>query len=122
MTPPFFVWATIRPARPVTSTPPLTVANFTSAPAGTLTRYSTCTPPFMKEKPDVRATFVSTRMRPPLTSSAMVTRSSAALAASDEAPRAFLVASTSTVLPVDGSTSILPLTLLISTRPFGSSW
>src|SRR6185369_4267820 len=39
-TPPLVVSAVMRPSRPLISIPPFTVVNFTSAPAGTRTRYS----------------------------------------------------------------------------------
>ncbi len=48
-------------------------------------------------------------------------RSSASFAAAGVDAFATFWATTSTVFPVDGSTSILPLTLLISTRPPGES-
>jgi hypothetical protein len=48
-------------------------------------------------------------------------RSSACLAASVEAARADFSATISTEFPDEGCTSILPLTLVISTRPPGCS-
>jgi hypothetical protein len=67
------------------------------------------------------AILVSILTRPDDTSSTMLARSSAAFAASGDPPRAFLSAVTSIVFPAEGSTSILPLTLLISKRPLASS-
>jgi hypothetical protein len=55
------------------------------------------------------------------TSSVISMRSSACFAASSLAALAVFSAMTSTVFPFEGSTRILPLTLLISTRPPGES-
>ncbi len=51
--------------------------------------------------------------------STISTRFRFSLAASGVAPLAVFLATTSTALPVEGSTSIFPLTLMISTRPPG---
>ncbi len=82
--------------------------------------YFTCAWPIWNQPPPF-GSFVSILMLDGETSSRISMRSIASFAAAWLAPLALLRATTSTLVPVDGSTSILPLTLLICTRPPGAS-
>ena len=85
--PPLVVSVLMRPVSPVTSMPPLTVANSTSAAAGTLIVYRTSVPPMWKICPP-RGSLVSTLIRLPLELSRISIRSSASFAASGDPARA----------------------------------
>ncbi len=101
--------------------PPLTVVNFTSAPAGTRTVYLTCAPT-AETVPLVRGDLGLDPDARPGPSPLISMRSSAAFGGFGRTLRAVLVRDDFDVLPSDGVTSIWPLTLLISTRPPGSRW
>jgi hypothetical protein len=73
----------------------------------------------MWNRPPDRGSRVSIRTPEADADSRISMRPSASRAASAVAPRAVFTATTSTLFPDDASTSILPLTLTISTRPPG---